>query len=65
MVTASVITDNRKNGENKMRDMTKKIKCPKCGKMFQSLGYASHRAMHRREREKKDLLIKKLKEGLK
>ena len=42
-----------------MRDMTKKIKCPKCGKMFQLLGYASHRAMHRREREKKDLLIKK------
>jgi len=41
-----------------MRDMTKKIECPKCGKMFQSLGYASHRAMHRREREKKDLLIK-------
>ena len=35
-----------------MRDMTKKIECPKCGKMFQSLGYASHRAMHRREREK-------------
>lgn len=35
-----------------MRDMTKKIECPKCGKMFQSLGYASHRAMHRRERKK-------------
>ena len=38
-----------------MRDMTKKIECPKCGKMFQSLGYASHRAMHRREREKMDV----------
>lgn len=35
-----------------MRDMTKKIKCPICGKMFQSLGYASHRAMHRRSVER-------------
>jgi len=28
------------------------INCPICGKEFQSLGYASHRAMHRRERER-------------
>lgn len=28
------------------------ITCPICGKEFQSLGYASHRAMHRRERER-------------
>lgn len=28
------------------------ITCPTCGKEFQSLGYASHRAMHRRQREK-------------
>ena len=28
------------------------IDCPVCGKEFQSLGYASHRAMHRRQREK-------------
>lgn len=37
-----------------MRNITKKIKCPICGKMFQSLGYASHRAMHRREREREN-----------
>ena len=28
------------------------INCPVCGKEFQSLGYASHMAMHRRQREK-------------
>ena len=28
------------------------IDCPVCGKEFQSLGYASHRAMHGRQREK-------------
>ena len=34
-----------------MRKITYKD-CPICGKEFQSLGYASHRAMHRRERER-------------
>jgi hypothetical protein len=28
------------------------IDCPVCGKEFQSLGYASHMAMHKRERER-------------
>ena len=28
------------------------INCPICGKEFQSLGYASHRAMHSREWER-------------
>jgi hypothetical protein len=28
------------------------ITCPTCGKEFQSLGYASHRAKHYRERQR-------------
>lgn len=28
------------------------IKCQKCGKWFESMGFASHRAMHRRDLEK-------------
>ena len=40
-----------------MRDMAKKRGCPICGKIFQSLGYASHLAMHRRERERETEMI--------
>lgn len=28
------------------------IECPKCGKMVKSLGYASHRAMHYRMKQR-------------
>lgn len=28
------------------------ITCPVCGEKFQSLGYASHRAKHTRERDR-------------
>jgi len=30
------------------------IICPECGKEFQSLGYARHRAMHRDRRREKE-----------